>query len=551
MKQRRVMIIGLDAATLELVGPWAAEGRLPNIARFLQDGATGPLRSTLPAASPPAWSTFITGCNPGKHGILNFYNFVPQSYEPRYVNASHRHGIPFWEVAGAQGVKGGVINVPVTYPPEAFNGFLVAGMLTPRVDRKMVSPPEVFEDVMAASPHYSIDVRAATGRKLDPAEYLSQALDNAQARLECALHLYKKHRPPLFCVVFVAADRVCHQFWPYHEAYLAGKAKTPAEQQFGRAILEVYEKLDAAVGALLAEADEDTDILLMSDHGAGPLRKGLSLRKVLSDAGLLAEERPSALRGVSERAVWAAVRLVPGWLKRKACACFPRVAGRAAAVVSASGIDFARTKAYPTGQTSCIWVNVKGRQPKGVVEPGEQYEEVREKIIQLLSELKDPDTGQRVIRKVYRREEVWSGPCLEELPDLVVEQKDETYDTPTFAEVHKETAFYALPEPDPKLFRRLGGHKRQGIIMALGPHIKRCEIAEADIADVPATVLALLGCEIPGEFDGRVLTEILTDDIEERRGHAAGPTEPDRESSDFDGEDKAVIEERLRRLGYL
>ncbi|MHC5034467.1 MAG: alkaline phosphatase family protein, partial [Planctomycetota bacterium] len=117
MPTRKVMIIGLDAVTLELIRPWAEEGRLPNLARFLDEGASGPLRSTLPPGSPAAWSTFATGMNPGGHGVLGFYQLHADSYEPRLMNASSRAGTTFWEVAGQHGVRGGVLNLPFTFPP--------------------------------------------------------------------------------------------------------------------------------------------------------------------------------------------------------------------------------------------------------------------------------------------------------------------------------------------------------------------------------------------------------------------------------------------------
>ncbi|KPK65046.1 MAG: hypothetical protein AMK73_04085, partial [Planctomycetes bacterium SM23_32] len=296
LAQNKVMIIGLDAATLDLVRAWAEEGRLPNLARFLREGAWGLLQSTLPVMSPAAWSTFATGLNPGKHGILNFYHFYPDRYEPRYVNASHRRGSTFWEVAGQQDVRGGIINVPVTYPARPYSGFLVAGMLSPSLGPRMVHPPELLADLLAVSPDYMIDVDVVSGGNLDPERFYRLTVRCLEARLEAALGLYRMHRPPLFCVVFTAADRVSHYFWPYHEALMQGRARTEAELTLGQALRSVYEKLDEAVGQLMSEAGDDTDVVILSDHGAGPLRKGLNLRELLIQEGLLAEVPRGAVR---------------------------------------------------------------------------------------------------------------------------------------------------------------------------------------------------------------------------------------------------------------
>ncbi len=201
-----VMVIGLDAATLDLVRPWAAEGRLPNFARILAGGASGPLLSTLPVMSPAAWSTFATGTNPGKHGILDFSQLGPESYQTRFNNATKRRGPAFWEIAGVQGVRGGVINVPITYPPREYNGFLISGLLSPGLRPEIAAPREIFEDLTAVCPGYVIDADMVGTGGLASEEFLDKTLLMTERRLEAALGLYRKHRPQLFCVAFVAAE---------------------------------------------------------------------------------------------------------------------------------------------------------------------------------------------------------------------------------------------------------------------------------------------------------------------------------------------------------
>jgi len=549
MAQGKVMIIGLDAATLELVRPWAAEGRLPNFARFLSEGSAGPLLSTIPVMSPAAWSTFATGTNPGKHGILDFSQLGPESYQTSFNNASRRRGETFWEVAGRQGVRGGVINVPITYPPREYNGFMISGTLSPGVGPRMAWPPEVFDDLMAVCPDYEIDVdMVATGRVASD-EFFRKTLRMTELRLRAALGLYRKHRPPLFCVAFVGADRASHYFWGYMSAAEAGEPLGAVERRLAGAIRTVYEKLDAVLGELLAAADDETDVLVMSDHGAGPLRRGLNLRKALAAAGLLVESTPGLWERAKHRAIWAFARLAPLSLKNRIKSRFAALASRAASVVACRGIDFARSRAYPTGQSQGVFVNLRGRQPQGIVAP-EDYEAVRDEIIAVLSELSDPQTHRRVAKKVHRREELWTGPRVESLPDVVMEQADYSYDIPTFSQHTGEGVFYELPALDASGLQRRGGHMREGLLMAMGPHIRRAEIAEAEIADVPATVLALLGCDIPDDFDGRVLTEMLTDDVA-APGTIASWRDDGPGGEVYSDEDQAAIEQRLRGLGYL
>jgi len=550
MTRGRVMIIGLDAATFDLLRPWADEGRLPNLASMLKVGASAPPRSTRPAMSPTAWSTFATGVNPGKHGILGFYQFHPRAYTPQLINAASRRGRTFWETAGEQGVRGGIINVPFTYPPRPFNGFLVSGMLSPAANRHIVTPPEVFDDLIAASPHYSVDLDFINTSGRDPSAFLDRVIRNLRARLEGAVGLYRKHRPDLFCTVFVAPDRVSHFFWPYLEAARAGRSLTPRQERLANGIRSIYEELDRAVGTLIEEAGEDTDVLIISDHGAGPLRKGLNLIEALARANLLTRKKQHPLDRVRQFAVWAFAEHAPGSLKRWVKARFPGLSESAAEVVSCGDVDFPRTRAYPAGETEGVFVNVRGRQPTGIVELGREYEETRQEIIDTLCNLTDPDTGERIARGAWRREEIWSGPCLEDLPDVIMEQEERKYAVPVFPKSHDDRILYPLPSWSWKALRHLGGHRRHGILMAAGPHIRNTSPAEARIVDVPATVLALLGCAVPEAFDGRVLTEMLTEDV---------PT-PDRTrvlpsgeapSEDVQSQEHDAVTERLRNLGYI
>jgi len=350
-KRRGVMVIGLDAATLDLVRPWVEAGYLPNMARFIRDGGHGPLRSTLPAKSPAAWRTFATGTNPGRHGILDFLQMRPDSYRVILGSDLPRPGANFWEVAGEQGVTGGVMNVPYTYPPRPFAGFIVSGLLTPRLGPGMAAPPEIFDEMIQASPHYAIDVDVVKlGGRGARRHFFERAMAAADARLQAALGLYRRHRPPLFVVVFTEADRICHRFWHELDASVfPGEARAPAPVADRPAVLIAYEKMDAAVGALVAEAGEETDVFVISDHGAGPLRMGLDLRRLLSEGRLLREHRVGLAANSVRRAISAFVRVAPRGLKSRLRDRLGGLVHRTGSLMMCQGIDFSRTRAYPAG----------------------------------------------------------------------------------------------------------------------------------------------------------------------------------------------------------
>jgi predicted AlkP superfamily phosphohydrolase/phosphomutase len=541
MPQAKVMIIGVDAATLELARPWMEAGRLPNLARIASRGACGPLTTVLPPVSPAAWSTFATGLNPGKHGILTFAQLFADSYEPVFVNASGRRGATFWELAGRRGIRGIIINVPCTYPPREFNGIIISGMLSPGVDERMAAPREAFRELIALSPDYEVDVNVAN--RTSPrarALFLERALANVEVRRRAAVGFYRAHRPDLFCVVFAATDRVCH--------YFLGEEADPSDG--GDAVLRVYERVDEAIGELMQEAGDDTDFIIMSDHGARPIRKRLSLRKALARAGLLTERRPSPVRGVARGGLLRLVRALPRTWHRKIIARFAGLSNWAMSSFTSGDVDFSRSRAYPAEAVEAVFVNLKGRQPEGIVPPDE-YEAVRRDVMQALRELTDPETGRPVAAAVHRREDIWAGPCLERLPDVVMEQADWRYDTKPTSSATADGVFAERQGAGSPGLYDTGRHSREGLLLAMGPHIRHTELDGAGIADVPATVLALLGCPVPEDFDGRVLAEMLTEDVALPGRVAPSGEGAAGEQEELNARDRASVEERLRGLGYL
>lgn len=550
---KKVMVIGLDSATMDLVAPYVQDGLLPNLKRFFEEGATGNLQTTLPVHSAAAWSTFATGVNPGKHGIINFCQYMPDSYAPRFLNASNRLGKTFWEIAGERGIRGGIINVPVTYPPRPYNGFIISGLLTPQLSPKMAQPASVFEELVSISPNYVIQCDYSKSGRGVWERLLKSIIAAFQARREAALGLYRRYHPSLFCVVFIAADLVSHFFWYYLQKMRSNEEHTPSDERLGEAIQLVYKEMDKAIGDLMAEAGDDTDVIILSDHGSGPICRGVNLVKLFSRSGLLVERQPSFLERAKTGSIWAFVKFAPESAKAKIKNMFKGLSQHVFEYVSLGSVDFSRTKAYPAGNNEGVFVNLQGRQPDGIVMPGSEYEAVRDQIIAALYDLKDPDSGKQIVRNAYRREELWSGPCLEHLPDIVIEKDDSlNYAMQTTATGPSDQVIFDLPLPELRRIRSWSGdHRRNGIVLALGPRIKQGEILNANIADIPATILVLLGCAVPEDFDGRVLSEIFSEDITLPSRTSESTTKQPEHENKLNVEEQAMIEKRLRDIGYL
>jgi predicted AlkP superfamily phosphohydrolase/phosphomutase len=366
----------------------------------------------------------------------------------------------------------------------------------------------------------------------------------------------------LLTVVYGAADRVSHKFWKYmdegHPTLQAGRAGV---------IPQVYRMLDEAVDELVNDlADERTLVILVSDHGFGPLKKALFLNQWLAEQGYLAFREQTALSpgervrvGINStlrRAVHWLDRPWMGTIKRTAFDLFPGLKGKLHSSMAYARVDWSRTRAYGSGTMGNIYLNVRGREPGGIVEPGEEYETVRAGLIEALQALRDPETGRCVFDAVYRREDIYHGPYLDLAPDIVG-LLDPTYHIAAVDWRQAGGGVIASLEDDLLFVGDLTGqHDMDGILIAHGPSVRRgVEVAGVGIVDIAPTILATLGEPIPEEMDGRVAGELFSDEIRSRPATgASGASTPRPEDDIGDGysdEEADEVAARLRGLGYV
>ena len=277
--KHKIVAIGLDGATWDLILPWVEEGRLSNFAHIMQNGTWGKLRTTIQPVSPAAWTSFLTGMNPGKHGVFDHAYRRTESYEIVPTNARRRAGKTLWQIIGDQGGKIGVINLPETYPPEPVNGFLITGMSTPSDDVDFCYPPTLAQELEQAIGGYKV-FGARSKEDLDRA--LAGMHDTAVMRLKAAAYLMKEYNPEFMTVVLQETDAVQHRFWkfmdPNHPQFDA-----KGGQRYSQAILGVYQRIDEHLHLLLDQIDKESMVIVMSDHGAGAINKWLYLNNWLFD----------------------------------------------------------------------------------------------------------------------------------------------------------------------------------------------------------------------------------------------------------------------------
>ncbi len=546
-RRHRVLILGLDGATFDIIKPLVAQGKLPHLARLMREGTHGVLASPFPPITPTAWTSFMTGGTPGRHGIFDFEQAAWGSYDFRPVPANQHGHKTLWRIAGEQGRTAVVIDVPFTYPPEPIRGYMITGYGTPVAGApSFTHPPDLEQELAAACG----ECRPAIPESLpnltpDFFREWDRLLDNRDCIND---YLLREVDWDLYMIVFGVTDNVQHVLWNYLEP-LHPDYHSKEGADFRARLFHYYERVDASIGRMLAHVDEGTHIVVMSDHGFGSVRPGLFLPGLLMEWGML-KFRQSALAGVGERAMRFVLNLyrrsprLRAMLNRMRTENKERLRSamtKANLLPSMDQVDWSQTKVFATRFGVNLFVNRVGRFPHGIVRPGAEYEALLQELEERLLGLRDEALGTPVVKAVHRREALYRGEHTELGPDLVVEWAN-LYD----------------PAQDGRDGVRVpgvvGNHVPEGVYILHGPGVRPGATLDAQITDIAPTVLYLMGLPVPSDMDGRVLLEALepayTQDHPVVAGEpavVAGPVE----GYSYSAEEQAQIEEQLRGLGYI
>lgn len=511
-EKQKVYVLGIDGATFRMIEPMVKEGNLPNFERVMKEGAYGTLRSTIPPISGPAWTSFMTGMTPSNHGIFDFVLKKQNSFGTYYANFRCIKGETFWNILGDYGKKVIIQNIMVTYPPTPVNGYLITGGLTPP-GRDYTYPKSLASEIESKFGRYphlpvgGINVSSGGERK-----YIETFCRNMEKRAEITKYLMKEKPWDLFVVMFEGTDPLQHEFWKYiddqHPRYRF------IEDEFIRnAIPNFYKKLDEFLGELLNILDNHTTLFIMSDHGFGRLGKYIQVNNFLIDIGMLKLKKDIKTmmkkflydNNINLKSLYSLSKKIGLTSLRSKFRGDKTEKALSKIFLSAEDIDWGRTTALSIGSSGHIYVNLRGREPKGIVDHGEEYESVVNEIVEELKNLTDPETGDKVIETVYTKQEIYNGRFSNIAPDVSFIPID------GYAALHKEQFV------SPSIFMdapNSGYHRRDGVFMAFGSGIVRSRMKEADIFDIAPTIIHIFGLPIPKEMDGRVLKETFEDDGE-------------------------------------
>ena len=363
MARKRVIIVGIDGAPFRLIKHLAEDGTMPNMKMLIEESIFRQMASSLPEISSVAWSSIITGTNPGVHGIFGFTDLAPGSYRTVYPNFNTLRATPFW---GREGMgRSVIINVPTTFPVRALDGAMIAGFVA--LDLGRAAYPRSLVPRLKEM-DYRVDVDAGRAAESIP-EFLRDLDRTLEARVAAFRYLWREILEwQTFMFIFTGADRLSHFLWHAYE---------DVSHPFHADFVGHFHKIDRVIGEIVDRLEKDDVMLLVSDHGFELLKHEVQLNVALKLTGHLRFEhsRSNSMKELTDG-----------------------------------------TRAFAL-DPSRIYVNLQGKYPKGCVAMADRG--------LLLEDLKamfgalEVD-GKRVVQRIYHKEEIFNGPCFEQAPDLVL-----------------------------------------------------------------------------------------------------------------------------------
>jgi predicted AlkP superfamily phosphohydrolase/phosphomutase len=556
---KKVLFIGLDGSTFDVLDPLMQAGLMPRLQQFIAGGVRGLLETTIPPITPTAWVSWMTGKNPGKHGVFEFLlrRKGSTALPDQPVNSRARDGLPFWDLLGLMGKRAIVTNMPCTYPPTMVNGLMVADFLTPRGRKDFTYPESLREEIENRFGPYQLYITEVySPGKVD--NILNQLFDELDYKTKVNRYLMEQYDWDVFATHYWGTDRFQHELWHLLDESHPFFNRKEHDAHITR-INDYWHTVDSTLGELFDAVDRDASVYIGSDHGFGPIKKFLCFNVWLIEQGWLVLKRDAMTR--FKRALFR-LGLTPDLAYRSAMkmglahlrlsvgvsnrSTLMRLAN--SLMLSLDDVDWTRTVAFSKGNYGQIYINLKGREANGIIEPGADYERVMGEIIAKLGALKEPDSEEPLIGPIWRREDLYTGPHINESPDIQFLPRDMS--NKPLGTLDLTSNKFITP-----VYGNSGDHRMHGIMLGRGPELKReATVTGARIIDYAPTILHSFGVEIPSDMDGRVLEEIFTDEymaanpVRTSAAAAFAESEPGGAMTEEESEE---IRERLRGWGYL
>ncbi len=527
---RDVLLIGLDGATFDVLDPLMAEGVMPVLRRLIESGVRATLRSTVPALTPPAWTSLVTGRSPGAHGIFDFFRAESaSSASVRFLTSRDVECPTVWSLASDAGLRSTVLNFPLTFPPPKIAGHVVPGGFMPWRQLRLGCHPDGLFDRLRSVPSFnprelaldmSHEAKAIEGCQDDEYEsWIEMHIRRERQWVDIAGHLHRTEPSTLTALMFDGTDKIQHLCWRFVDPP-AGGQPSAWERRVRDACRAYYRELDLGIGRLL-DAQPEATVFITSDHGFGPQVRTFFVNSWLEQQGLL-RWRDGNVPQTNRAGALGLDQLTRHVYQ----------------------MDWEHTRAYaplPSGNGIHI-VSADAEHPGGVA--AADYHGFRADLAARLLAIRDHESGEPVVERVWTREELFAGPHLALAPDLTLELSDGGL----VSILASDDAIRRRPVPT-------GTHRPDGVFIAAGREYRRgARIDALSILDVAPLVMHALDLPIPASFEGRLASEIFdAPAIASRPPRIEGGPAIAAATADvgLDQEAEAEIMGRLQALGYV
>lgn len=530
----RVLLIGLDGATFSLLDPLMQEGVMPVLKNLIASGARSELASVVPPLTPPAWTSLMTGRSPGNHGIFDFLRFEHRAGE-RQLSVADSDDVScetIWSIANRYGLKSTVLNFPMTFPAPPIAGNVVPGWVPWRHLRLACYPRSLY-DTLTTLPGFNprelamdmaLEEKALEGchKEEDYENWITLHIRRERQWFNVLRHLMLEDPAQLTAVLFDGVDKLQHFCWRFLDSKLFSSTPSAWESRVRELCLDYYREVDRFIGEIITLGGPEASVFIASDHGFGPTVEVFYLNAWLHEHGYLkwadsaaVEQKHSETLGI-------------GTMARRFYE-----------------IDWDQTTAYcPTPSSNGIYISPPTSDGKGV--SAAEYESFRRELIDSLRKFTDPVTGERVITRIWTREEAFAGTCMNSAPDLTLMLRD--------------GGLVSILPSDVLLKSRTeisGAHRPAGIFVAAGQGIRHgVSIPSQSILDVAPLILHALGIPIPKDLEGCVHESIF--DPSYLHSHPVNLGESTHTSPDLTGSSpelnpymEAEVVKQLQALGYM
>jgi len=501
---QKVVLIGVDGATPDLMDKWINEGKLKNFQKIRENGTWGKLKSTTPPFSAPAWTSIVTGCNPGKHGIYGFES--TGTLKPHLINSCHRKAPAIWNLLTNMGRKSVIVNVPGTYPPEKIDGVMITGLLTPSRDSNFTYPKTIRERLTEddlgeydLEQFWMEDFSRSRMKKNAPEKLLNHITRQMTSRFQVGLNLMKELDWDFTMIVFRGTDTAQH--------FLFDKKDL---------LFLCYQKVDEFIGEIMNRTP-DALFFVVSDHGFEEIKKVLYPDNVLYNYSFLTPSQDPYDNPVYKfnlliyRTINWFLGILPAKFLRESKTIKKLLFSGTSKVKL---IDFSKTKAFSTADGRGIQICRKDKYNDGIVETAD-YKKVLDKISIILEKLKDQEDGKQIIERVYKWSEAY-GNDAKNPPDLVFDLKKGVTASEWIRFPHRTSKlFESRKRHIPYLFNsdpsgRSGDHSKYGVFFAHGEGIKsNYEVSNMSAEDILPMIFTAMSIPIPNSVDGKVHEDVF------------------------------------------